>query len=124
MTPTSRTLRHMRDDGWIAEVVEKWVPMARIRRDLFGCIDIVAVKAGERICGIQATSGSNVNARIKKSLAEPRLKTWLEAGGRFAVMGWAKKGPRGGRKTWQPIWKEITHADFNDARNASGASSV
>jgi len=119
MTPTARTLKHLRDQGYVAQVVEKWNAFSRTRLDLFGVIDVVACGNGE-IIGVQATSGSNVGARVKKALAEPRLKTWLESGGRFAVQGWAKQGPRGKRKTWTPIWREITHEDLRGA--ASGAA--
>ncbi|HEY3319590.1 MAG TPA: hypothetical protein VGP72_03835 [Planctomycetota bacterium] len=107
MTPTARTLAELRAHGWTAQVVEHWNSFAHIRQDLFGVIDIVAVAPGRGFFGVQATSSTNISTRVAKSKAEPRLKTWLEAGGRFAVVGWGKRGPRGGRKTWQPIWREI-----------------
>lgn len=100
MTPTQRTLAAYRKAGWTAEVVERWNAHARIRQDLLGCIDIVALSPG-RTLGIQATSGTNVAARLTKSLALPKLREWLRAGNYFVVVGWRKAGPRGRRKTWQ-----------------------
>lgn len=116
MTPTARSLAQLRKDGWTAQVVEKWNPHSRTRLDLFGVIDIVAVRAeSSKILGVQATSGSNASARVVKSLAERRLALWLMAGGAFEVWSWAKQGPRGKRKLWtlrrQAIRVEINWHD-------------
>ncbi len=68
---------------------------------MFGFIDVTAIRSTENgVLGVQATSGSNITARIKKSLVIPELKIWLEAGNRFEVWGWKKKGKRGKRKLW------------------------
>lgn len=99
-SPTSRSLDLARSQGWTAGVVEKWNPHARIRQDLFGVIDIVALDDNQGVLAIQACAGSGASARIKKSLAEPRLKIWLERGSRFEVWAWAKRGPRGKAKRW------------------------
>jgi len=114
MTPTQRTLKELRDNGWTAEVVERWNSFARIRQDLFGVIDIVAVKAGCGVMGVQATSAGNVGARVEKARAEARLKAWLAAGARFSVCGWGKRGARGERKTWQPRWVELDSSTLNE----------
>lgn len=72
-----------------AQVVERWNSFARVRQDLFGCIDVVAC-GPQGIVGIQATTKANVSARIRKSAALPALRSWLEAGGVFEVWGWHK----------------------------------
>ena len=100
MSPTQRTLALLRKYDLTAQVVERWNPHARIRQDLFGCIDIVAVGDGMRVTGIQACAGASVAARLKKAMAEPRLKLWLNSGGTFEVWGWRKVGKAGKRKTW------------------------
>ncbi len=99
LTPTQRTLAHLRKEGWTVQVVEKWNAFAKIRQDLFGCIDLVACRPG-MLLGVQATSMTNVSARVTKSLAEPRLLEWLRAGGQFWVIGWGKKGKAGTVKKW------------------------
>lgn len=91
------------------DVVERWVPQARIRKDLFGCLDLVALD-GKCICGIQATSGSNVSARVKKIQAEPRAREWLEHGGRIVVMGWSRRKKTG---KWEVREVEITASQFS-----------
>lgn len=76
---------------------------------MFGFIDVCAIRSTERgVFGVQATSGSNITARIKKSLAIPELKIWLEAGNKFEVWGWKKKGARGKRKLWTVDKRVIT----------------
>ena len=90
-SPTQRTLERLRKEGYTCQVVERFNPFSKTRLDLFGCIDIVAVVDGKTgVLGIQATSRGNVNARIAKSLAEPKLLTWLQAKNEFEVWGWGK----------------------------------
>jgi hypothetical protein len=105
MSPTARSLAYARGRGWLAHVVERWVPQARKRIDMFGCIDIVVVanllEDMEQIIGVQATSGSNHSARVAKALEEPRLHRWCRAGGQFEVWSWALRGKAGTRKTYR-----------------------
>lgn len=101
MSPTQRSLAYCRDQGWAVQVVERWNPYAKIRQDLFGCIDIIACDGtGGGVLGIQATSGANHASRREKALAEPRLQKWLASPARFEVWSWSKQGPRGKRKLW------------------------
>lgn len=111
MTPSARTIAECRRRGWIAQNVEQTIPRTFIKRDLFSVIDIIAV-TDFGILGIQATSGTNHAARRTKALAEPRLRLWLEAGGRFEIWSWAKQGARGKRKTWTLRTEAIVAADF------------
>lgn len=107
MTPTQRTLALARELGYTVAVVEKWNPHAKVRQDLFGCIDLVAMREGVGIIGIQACAGSSHAARRDKMLAEPRLKTWVACGARAEVWSWAKQGGRGERKTWKVRREEV-----------------
>lgn len=99
MSPTQRTLKELRDHGWTAAVVEHWNAHARIRQDLFGIIDVLAVRPGQTL-GIQTTTTTNLCARITKALSCKELIAWLEANNRFQVWGWSQKGPRGAKKVW------------------------
>ena len=93
MTPTQRTLKKLRGEGYMAAVVEKWNPHARIRQDLFGVVDVIGIREGETLA-VQATSGSNVAARVKKIAESDATPVIRAAGWRFAVHGW-RKGANG-----------------------------
>jgi hypothetical protein len=94
MTPTARSLAEGRRREWRVDVVERWIGGGRIkvRKDLFGCIDLVALDGRPGVLGIQATSRSNVSARVRKIREEcwPAAEAWLRAGNRLEVWGWGK----------------------------------
>jgi hypothetical protein len=100
-SPTQRSLKLLRDEGWTVAITERWNQFARIKQDLFGFIDLLAIK-GDVTMAVQTTSGSNVSARINKIRALQAAAIWLESPTRTIVVhGWRKAGPRGKRKTWQ-----------------------
>lgn len=105
-TPTKRTLDWLKADGWQAEVVERYNAYCRRRFDLFGGIDIVAIR-GPHTLGVQATTVDNQAARCAKLKELPAIDAWLAAGNLLWVVGWAKKGPRGKRKLWTPTVTEL-----------------
>lgn len=110
-SPTQRTLSLCKRNGIEAGIVEKWNHHAHIRQDLFGFIDIVAMNGGN-VIGIQATSGSNVSARVKKILANPKALLWLRSGGLLYVHGWRK--PAKSRR-WECREVEITVEMFAES---------
>ncbi len=99
VSPTQRTLAQLRKDGWTTAITERWNPFAKIRQDLYGFCDVLAIGCGH-ILAVQACAGASHAARRDKILAEPRARTWLESGGRIEVWSWAKQGPRGAVKKW------------------------
>lgn len=100
-SPTARSLEYLRGMGYKAGVVERFIQAIHQRVDLFGCIDIVAIREHvQGVLGVQSTTVDNESKRVAKAVKIPALRTWLEAGNRFEVHGWAKKGARGKRKTW------------------------
>lgn len=115
MTPTARTLKWLRERGYTAEVVERWNPHSRTRKDLFGFADVAAIGNpltgcactgvhNEHVCNnrlilIQCCAGASHAAR--RSKAAPLAVRWKDCGGLAYVVSWSKRGPRGKRKTWQ-----------------------
>lgn len=99
MSPTQRSLAHLKELGYQAKVVERWNSFAKIRQDLFGG-DILALKPGEPVLIIQATTGSNHSARRTKLEAGGFIPLWKGAGAALEIWSWAKQGPRGQRKVW------------------------
>lgn len=92
-SPTALTLRDLRRDGWTAEVVERWNPHARVRHDLFGFVDVLALR-GDVTLGVQATSASNVSSRVRKIADSDLVAAVRAAGWQLEVWGWEKKGRR------------------------------
>lgn len=96
-SPTQRSKALMASEGYLVGVVEHWNPFARIRQDLYGCIDLLGVGAGGTLA-IQTTSASNVAARVRKIRESPALPAMLAAGWRVEVHGWGKHVPPGRKR--------------------------
>lgn len=103
-SPTSRTLKKLRDEGYLAQVVEHWVPGANVKRDLFGFIDVLAIheESGE-VLAVQTTSASNMAARIRKIAESDLVGTVRRAGWSIHVHGWHKVGNR-----WQVKTRDVS----------------
>lgn len=107
-SPTQRTLARLRETpGVSADVVEKWIPQARRRKDVAGCIDVVAYGRPVGVLGVQTTSATNHAARRTKALAEPRLRQWLAGQARFEIWSWRKVKAR-----WVCRVEAVTLADL------------
>lgn len=99
-SPTSRSLALLRKRGFLVGVVERWNPYAKVRQDLFGFIDLIAVK-GDLTLAVQTTTGDNLSARIEKVKGLQSASVWLESPNRKIMFhGWRKVGARGERKLW------------------------
>jgi len=88
-SPTQRALAELREQGYRTQVVEHWNPYARIRQDLFQMIDIVGLN-GKELLGIQATTLSNLWARVEKILGNPLCEWWCRSGNRLEVWAYRK----------------------------------
>jgi hypothetical protein len=89
-SPTQRSLKHMREAGYVCAIVEKWNPHARIRQDMFGFIDVLCVK-GEDIVGVQACSGAGGDSaeRVRKISEHENWPKICDAM-RVVVQSWRK----------------------------------
>lgn len=94
LSPTRQTLDRLRADGWTAAVVEQWIPGVKRTRDLFGFIDIIAIR-GDETLAVQTTDVSNVSHRLRKIEADEHaaaLAAVRAAGWRIVVHGWYPDG--------------------------------
>ena len=94
MSATSLSLALLRGKGYKPQVVEYWHHKAKVRVDLYGCIDIIAVHPEHGILAVQATThdGGNVAKHIQKAREKLPWSWLLHA--RYEVWGW----PRGSKK--------------------------
>jgi hypothetical protein len=88
------------------------------RIDLYGIIDILAIRTGE-ILGVQSASNhANVMAHQRKYLGDEylsaNLKAWLEAGGKFQIWAWDKKTIVGVKKKWYLFTIELVLKDLQE----------
>lgn len=100
MSPTQRSLKHLRELGYTAQVVEQSIRIpgkGMFKRDLWNCVDILAIRPGMPVLGIQCTSHSNLAARVKK--CTELGQEWL-ATGCTALECWAFRQLKGSRE-WQ-----------------------
>lgn len=88
-SPLSRSKEMLEKDGFLVGIVEHWNSFARIRQDLYGFLDLLAVRENE-IVGIQVTSDSNVSARVKKIAAHDNISAVRQSGMTVLVHGWKK----------------------------------
>jgi hypothetical protein len=118
MSPTARALAQLRKEGWLPAVVERWNPGARVRQDFLGFADILAVN--ERVHGgvlaVQVTTQAHVGDRFTKITTPPvsaRTTRWLWSDNTLEIWGYAKRGPRGKRKTWRLTRRVVTLRDLS-----------
>lgn len=107
-----RSLRLLRERGYHCEKTEHWNPFAKIRNDLWGFCDILALEPPQKvelmpgrfmdieggILAVQTTSYSNLSARVKKIQSSKLLKKVLDCGIEVVVHGW--KAPTEKNKKW------------------------
>lgn len=136
VSPTAKSLALLTKQGYLPWIVERRIPRARITRDLFGVIDIVAIPAQSAFLrvglyptlAIQTTTSGNMASRVTKvreatynfgteekpdeRLILPMLN---QAGWRVQVHGWVKR-PNG---RWQcRIWDMTEDMEITDSVHA------
>lgn len=142
-SPTQRTLKELREAGYLAGVVEKWIPAKAggFRKDLFGFIDIIAVNDNETLAvqacsGGTKTSGGDEMVRVTKIMQEKGREAaiWLRGPNRrIEVWGWKHKSIEGLSKSWFPrkiemvleadgtiTWREVQSVPISPIKNLPG----
>ena len=135
MSPTQPTLKWLKDRDFMTGIVERWVPNPKYpgggkRIDLFGFIDIIAIRNGMTY-GVQSC-GQNHAEHADKITGECKDKVmrWLECpSNRLVLMSWRKvKLKRGGKKMiWRPricmyrkIGDSLEVTDWDDEDSTPG----
>jgi len=128
MSPTQRTLKLLKEKGFKAAVVERWLRYAGSfgkRQDMFGIIDVLAITPDVTL-GIQCCGGSAIG-HYQKIIGEKNQEAydWLSNPNRqLEIWAWRKlknklKKPKKGKKkrkskvfTWKPKIVKITLEDL------------
>jgi hypothetical protein len=110
ITPTQRTLTELKKRGYLADIVERFIPVPPhgIRRDFLHFIDIIALD-GERTIGIQCCGATGHKEHKRKILSNPHASTWCKGNRTIELWSWRKvKVKRGGKQlVWKPRIEEI-----------------
>ena len=117
---TSRTLKFLREEGYVCDIVEKWVsapwhPSGGFRRDYLNFLDIIAINEEETV-GVQSC-GQNFSEHNRKIISNEHAPLWVRPHHRSLwLIGWRKvKLKRGGKAMrWRPRIKEYTVEDFKE----------
>jgi hypothetical protein len=88
-SPTQRSLEYLRELGYHCAIVEKWNSFTKVRQDLWGWCDILAIRKDE-VLAVQVTSGSHVAERIRKIQNSDTVSKVRDAGIRIEIHGWSK----------------------------------
>ncbi len=119
LSPTQRTLRSLREQGRVCDIVERYIAQAGphgMRRDLFNIIDVIALDPERGVVGVQ--SCGQAYAAHERKLLEERAQEcidWLSTPGTvLELWGWRRVKLRRGSKAvrWQPRIREFTLEDF------------
>jgi len=81
--------------GYTVGKTEHWNHFAKIRQDLFGCVDAVCMRPFSPLLAVQVTDITSVSKRMAK--AHTIAMEWISTGNQFWVMGYtpkSKKPPR------------------------------
>lgn len=81
--------------GYTVGKTEHWNHFAKIRQDLFGSIDAIAMRSFTPLLALQVTDITSVSKRMAK--AREMAWLWVLTGNRFQVWGYtpkSKKPPR------------------------------
>ena len=93
ISPTVLSLKKLREEGYTCWITEHWNNWSKTRQDLFGFIDIIALKKNETLA-IQTTTATNLNARVKKISDSESVKYVRKAGWKILVWGTYKQNNR------------------------------
>lgn len=116
-SPTEKSLALLRAQGYTAEVVEKWLQGPKLRKDLYGFIDILGMRPcpryGDqetaRILAVQCTTLGAYQEHVKKLQDKAELVLrWIMSGGSFEMWCWGEG--REGKMKWDRL--KISEASY------------
>ena len=90
-SPTQLSLKKLRDEGDLVAITEKWNHFCKIRQDMWGFCDLLAIKENE-VLAVQTTSASNMSARASKIADSENVGMVRKAGIKIHIHGWIKNG--------------------------------
>jgi len=111
----ARSMAWLRKLGYLVAKVEKFNSFIKIRQDMFGFADIVAIRTDKfGVLAIQTTHVNFTDDHIELLRKLPVVKVWLDAKNRIWLIGWGKFwNPAGTRKIWAPSVVDVSLSTKN-----------
>lgn len=100
------SITHAKSMNWLIDKTERWIPYAKIKKDLFGFIDLLAIDPEYNIYGIQTTTYANMNARIDKILNHENYKRVKNSKIQITIWAW-KKITKKNKTTYKLVIKDL-----------------
>lgn len=97
-SPTQRSKKYLEGLGYRVAIVERWNAFAKCRQDLYGIIDLLAMKVGSPLLAVQVTTTAHLPERMRKDPAT--VSVWVSTGNQMVFHGWAERGAQGQKKVW------------------------
>lgn len=104
MTPTQRTLKKLKDEGYVTAIVEKWNPHAKIRQDAFGFVDIIAL-GDKEVLFVQTTTNSHLKEHLTKIQKHVNYKAVKRAKVRIQAHGWGQYVEKCKNGNKKKVWR-------------------
>lgn len=82
--------------------MERWIPYAKVTKDLFGFGDLLAFQNGTFII-IQTTGATNFYGRRAKILKNHLADKWVKNGGGIILQAWDTKTGELKEQTWGSV---------------------
>ena len=89
-----RSLKLLREQGWVATITEHFNMFAKIRIDLFNFVDILCLQKGKMLA-VQTTTAAHLEERKKKILANPNYPLLKSTGCEIELHGWSLSKKKG-----------------------------
>ena len=86
-SPLQRSKKLLEEEGFTVAIVERWNPFAKVRQDLFGIIDLLAVGNNVTV-GVQVTTLGHRTSHREKILASPHLANLKQSGWQIHLHSW------------------------------------
>ena len=77
VSPLQRSKKYLEEAGFTVAIVERWNPWAKVRQDLFGILDLLAISHLGTL-GVQVTTMGHKQEHIDKMMAHPNLQRILD----------------------------------------------
>jgi hypothetical protein len=109
---SARTMKWLRDRGFLADNVERYNAYTKRRNDWCQFADIIAIHEEHKVWFVQTTSGTNHASHFNQMVRNEKVLKTMKCGGKVILISWSKRGKKGKRKLWTPRIVQLEESDM------------